>query len=182
MRQWMEGDFDKLLGAVHLGGKIRSRSRSDMAVHAGHMGVRRDFVGRELRMHHVAGLAAKLGRIHIRRPAIGSDGNNQQVDDGGHQDDVQAVAKDAIVQIYPGKFDRNLPGLLELSAAEKDADRNQQQACHEQSGKEQEEDNAEVGICVGPAYNLHQPVADHGHAGGAGDGAACKTDGVIAEE
>ena len=53
---------------------------------------------------------------------------------------------------------------------------------HEQRRQKQEEDDAEVGIVVGPAEQFDQPVADHGHAGGAGDGAAGKADGVVAEK
>ena len=182
MRQWMEGDFNKLLGSVHLGAKVSFGARANVTVDAGHMGMWGNLVGREFRMHYVAGLATELGRIHVGGTAIGGDGHNQQIDNGGHQHDVEAVTKDAVVEIDLGELDRNLSGLLELSAAEKDAYRDKKQTEYEQSRKEQEKDDAKIGISVGSAYNLDQPIADHGDAGGAGDGAACKTYGVVAEE
>ena len=153
-----------------------------MAIHAGHMGVRGDLVGRVLRVHHMAGLAAELRRIHVSRAAIAGHRDHQQVDDGGHQHDVQPVAEDAVVQIDLGKFGRNLPGLLQLSAAQKHAHRNQQQSGNKQGRQKQEEDDAKIGIVVGPAEDLHQPIADHGHAGGGGDGSAGKADGIVAEK
>ena len=50
----MEGDFKKLLGAVHLGAEVGFGAGADVAVDAGHMRVRGDLVGRVLGMHHVA--------------------------------------------------------------------------------------------------------------------------------
>jgi hypothetical protein len=95
MREWMQRNFNKLFGAVHFGAKVGFRARADVAVHAGHMGMRGDFVGGVLRMHHVAGLAAELGRVHLGRAAIRADGYNQQVDGGGDLHNVQAAAKNA---------------------------------------------------------------------------------------
>ena len=146
------------------------------------MGVRGNLVGCVLRMHDVAGLAAKLRGVHVGRTAIAGHGHDQQVDDSGHQHDIQAVAKDPVVEIDLGEFGGNLPGFLELSAAHKHAHRDQRQSGYEQSGQKQEEDDAEVGVVIGAAEDLDQPIADHGHASGAGDGAACQTDRVVAEE
>ena len=77
-------DLKKLLGAVHLGGKVRCRAGADVAGYAIHMRVRGDLVGRVLRVHHVARLAAELRRIHVGRAAITGYRNHQQVQDGGH--------------------------------------------------------------------------------------------------
>ena len=178
----MKTDFNKLLGAVYLGGKIRSRARADVAVNARHMRVRGDVIGRVFRMHHMAGLPAKLRRIHVGGAAIAGYGHDQQVGDGSHKHDVKAVAKDPVVEIDLGKFSRNLPGFHELSAAQKHAHRDQQQSGHKQGRQQQEEDDSEIGVVIGPAEDLHQPIADHGYAGGAGDGPACKAYGVVAEE
>jgi len=90
-------DLKNLLGTVHLGGKVRSRARADVAGYAVHMRVRRDFVGRVLRVHHVARLTAELRRIHVGRAAITGDRDHEQVHDGSHQDDIQSMAEDAVV-------------------------------------------------------------------------------------
>ena len=65
----IEGHLDELLGAVHLGCKVRLCAGADVAGDAFHMGVGGDFVGRELGVHDVAGLSAELGRIHVRGTA-----------------------------------------------------------------------------------------------------------------
>jgi len=75
-----------------------------------------------------------------------------------------------------------LTRFLKLHAAYKDAYWDKQQASDEQSRKKQEEDDAQVGIRIGPAKELHQPAADHGHAGGAGNGASDQTCWVITKE
>ncbi len=49
-------------------------------------------------------------------------------------------------------------------------------------GKKKEEDDAEIGIVTEMARELGQPVADHGDAGGGGDGAAGQADRVVAEK
>jgi len=146
------------------------------------MGVRRDFVGRELGIHHVAGSAAELRRIHILRTVIAGRGHNQEIDNGGHQHNVDAVAEDAIVEIDPGKFGGNLTRLFERPAAQEHADGDERQAQQEKRGKNQEEDDAQIRIVTKVARELGQPVADHGDAGGGCDGAASQTDRVVAEK
>jgi len=98
----------------------------------------------------MARLAAELRRIHVRRAAISGDGHHQQIDNGGQQHNVKSVAKDAIVEIDLGKFGRNLPGLLKHSVAQEHAYRNEYQPANEESRQNQEEDDAEVGVCTRP--------------------------------
>ena len=112
----MEGDFNELLGAVDLGIDIRLSAGADVAVDAGDVGVRGDLVGRKLRLHHVAGAAAELRRIHVLRAVIAGRGHDEEVDDGEDENDVEPVAKAAVVEIDPGKRGGNLAGLLELPA------------------------------------------------------------------
>ena len=137
----IDRDFNKLLSAIHLGGEVRGRAGADVALHTVHVGVRRDLVGCVFRMHDVAGLAAELWRVHIGGTAITGHGNDQQIHDGGHQHDVKAVAKDAVVEIYFGELCRNQPGLLERSATDKHAHRNQQQSGYEHGREQQEKDD-----------------------------------------
>jgi hypothetical protein len=178
----MQRDLDQLLGAVNLGFEVGFRAGADVAIHAGHVGVGGNLVGGVLRMHHVAGLAAELRRIHVRRAAVAGHGDNQQVEDGSHQNDVHAVAEDPVVEIDLGKFQWNMPGLLQHLAPMEDADGDHHQPGDEKGRQDQEEDNSQIRVVVGRAKDIHQPVANHGDAGGGGDGASSQTDGVIAEE
>ncbi len=133
-------------------------------------------------MHHVAGLPAELWRIHVRRAPIARHRHHQKVHDRSHQNDVQPMAKDLVVEIDLGKLGGNQSRLLQLSAPQKHAHGNQQQPGYEQSRQKQEEDDAKIGIVVGPAEQFHQPIADHGHAGGARNRAPGKADGIVAEK
>ena len=62
------------------------------------------------------------------------------------------------------------------------ADRNERQTEQKYRGKNEEEDDAQIGIVAEMARELGQPVADHGDAGGSGDGAAGQADGIVAEK
>ena len=181
-RKGVERDFKQLLGAVHLGAEVSFGAGADVALDAGHVGVRGDLIGRVLRRHHVAGCAAELRRIHVLRAVIAGRGDHQEIDDGGHQHNVDAVAEDAIVEIDPGKYGGNLAGFLQRPAAQVHADGDERQAQQEKRGKNEEEDDAQIGIVTEMARELGQPVADHGDAGGGGDGAAGQADGVVAEK
>jgi len=75
-----------------------------------------------------------------------------------------------------------LPGLPQFSPAQKQTHRNQNQPANEQRRQKQKEDDAEIGIVIGPAEDLHQPIADHRYAGGGGDRSTGQADGVVAEE
>ena len=87
-----------------------------------------------------------------------------------------------VVEIDLGIQERDLAGFLQFSVADQHANRDQHQAANEESRQKQEEDDAEVGVGIGPAEHIHQPIADHGHTGSAGNGSAGKTDGIVAEE
>ena len=181
-RKGVERDFKQLLGAVDLGVEVSFRAGADVALDAGHVGMRRDLIGRVLRRHHVAGCAAELRRIHVLRAVIAGCGDHQEIDDGGHQHNVDAVAEDAIVEVDAGKYSGNLTGFLQCPAAQVDADGDERQAQQEKRGKKQKEDDAQIGIVAEMARELGQPVADHGDAGASGDGAASQADGVVAEK
>jgi len=92
------------------------------------------------------------------------------------------MAKHSVVEIDFGKLGRNLAGLLQCFAAQEDAYGNQDETADEEGRQEEEEDDAEVRVVIGAAEHLDQPIADHGDAGSAGNGAARETDGIIAEE
>ena len=139
---FVEADLEKLFGAVDLGAEVGLRARADMALDTCHMRVRRDLVGRVLRMHHMAALPAKLRRIHVSRAAITGHGHHQQVDDRRHQHDVQAVAEDVVIQIDLRIRDGNQPGLLELSAPHPYANGDQQQPANKYTRQQEEEDDA----------------------------------------
>ena len=124
----MKADFNELLGAVDLGAEVGLRAGADVALDAGNVRVRRDFIRRVLRRHHVAGAAAKLRRIHIRCAVIAGGGDDEQIDDRCDEDDVEAVAEDAIVEIDAGKLGGNLAGFEQLAAAHPDADGNERKA------------------------------------------------------
>ncbi len=81
-----------------------------------------------------------------------------------------------------GNCGGNLAGFLQFPAAQEHADGNERQAQQEQRRQNEEEDDAEIGIVAEMAEELGQPVADHGDAGGGGDGAAGQADGVVAEK
>ena len=104
----IDADFNQLLSAVHLGFKIGLCARADVAGDAIDVRVRGDFVGGVLGMHDMAGLTAKLRRIHVGCATITGNGNHEKVDDGGDENDVEAVAEDAVVEINPGKRNGNL--------------------------------------------------------------------------
>ncbi len=111
----MKADLDQLLGAVHLGGDVGLRAGADVAGNAIHVRVRGDFVRGVLGVHHVATLPAELRRIHICRAAITGHRDHQQIDDGGCQHNIQAMAEDPVIQIDLGKFGGNLARFLQLS-------------------------------------------------------------------
>ena len=178
----MERNFNQLLGAVHLGAEVGLGSGADVALDAGHMGVRGDLVGRVFGRHYMAGAAAELRGIHVLRAVIAGRGDYQEIDDGGHQHDVDAVAEDAIIEVDPGKYGGNLTRFLQCPAAQVHADGNKRQAQQEKRWKKQEEDDAQIRIVTEMARELGQPVADHGDAGGGGDGAAGQADRVVAEK
>ncbi len=175
-------DFNKLLGAVDLGVDVSLRAGADVALDAGHMRVRGDLIGRVFGRHHVTGCAAKLRGIHVLRAVIAGRGHNQEIDDGGHQHNIDAVAKDAIVEIDPGKCGGNLTRFLQRPTAQEHADGDERQTQQEKRRENQEEDNAQIRIVAEMARELGQPIADHGDAGGGSDGAASQADGVVAEE
>ncbi len=178
----IETDFEKLFCTVYLGRKECSCARTNVTFRARHVRVCGDFVGRILRMHDVAGLAAKLGRIHVRRTAVRGDGNHQKVGDRSHQYNVQPVPKNPVVEIDLWKMGWNLAGDLELPAADKYAHRDQEQPANKQSRQKKEEDDAQVGVFVGQAEDLDDPIGDHRYAGCAGNSTARETDRVVAEE
>ena len=153
-----------------------------MALDAGHVGVRRDLVGRVFRRHHVAGAAAKLRRIHIGGAVIAGRSHHQEVDDGGHQNDVDTVAEDGIVEIDPGKRGGNLTGPLQFLAAQEHADGDERQTQQEQRRQNEEEDDAQIGVVAEMAEEFGHPVADHGDAGAGRDRAASQANGVVAEK
>ena len=160
---------------------MRLNTRADVAGNAIDVGVGRDFVSRVFGLHHVAALPAKLRRIHVRRAAIAGHRDHQQVDDRGHQHDVQTVAEDVVIQIDHRECSGNQAGLFQLPSAHPNAQRDQQQSENKEGRQKQKEDDAQIGIFVRAAKQLHQPIADHGHAGSGGDGSAGQTDGVVAE-
>ena len=80
----------------------------------------------------MAGAAAELRRIHILRAVIAGRGHDEEVDDGEYENDIEAVTKDAVVEIDAGKRGGNLAGLLQLSAPYENADGDERQA---QAGK-----------------------------------------------
>src|SRR6266567_374505 len=133
-------------------------------------------------MHYVAGLTAKLRRIHVSRAAITGHRYHKQVHDGSDQHNIQAVTKNPVVKIDFGKLSWDLPCLLQFPAAHKHAHWDQQQSQYKEPGQDQEEDNSEIWIVVWPAEKLYQPIADHGYASSAGNGAASETDGIVAEK
>ena len=181
-RERMETDLNQLLGAVDFGVDESLSSRADVAIDAGHMRVRGDEVSRILRLHHMAGAAAEFRRIHIRRAVIAGGSDHKKIDDGSDKHNIDAVAKDAVVEIDPGKCDGNLSGFLELSAPQKYADRNKRKAEQEDKRQDEDKDDAEIWIVTEMAGELGQPVADHGDGGGSGDCAAREADGVVAEK
>ena len=65
------------------------------------------------------------------RAVIAGRGDNQEIDDGGHQHNIDAVAKDAIVEIDPGKLGGNLARFLQRPAAQKHADGDERQTQQE---------------------------------------------------
>ena len=178
----VERDLDELLGSVDLGAHVGAGAGADVAGDAIDVGVRGDFVSGVLGMHHVAGLPAELGRIHIGRAAIAGHSDNQQVDDGGDEHDVDAMAEHAVVEIDFRKLRGNLAGFLESLAAEIDTDGDEDEATDEECGQDEKEDDAEVRVFFAAAEEFVEPVGDHGDAGGAGDCAAEEADGVVAEE
>ncbi len=103
----MRSDFNELLGSIHLGAQIGGSTGADVAIGAGHVRVSRYFVGGVLGMHHMAALTAELRRIHIRCAAIAGRSDDEQIDDGGYDHDVNAVAENGIVEIDLGKDGRN---------------------------------------------------------------------------
>ena len=50
----MEGDLDKLLGAVHFSGEISGCARANVALNTFHMRVGGDLIGGVFRVHYVA--------------------------------------------------------------------------------------------------------------------------------
>ena len=138
MREGMEGDFQDLLGAVHFGGEIRLEAGTDVAFNTRDVRVGPDLISRILRNHHVAGFAAKLRGVHVSGAAVTGDGNHEQIDNGSHKNDVEAVPKDAIVEIDAGKFGGNLTGYLQLLAPHEQADGNEDQSRDEEGRQNQE--------------------------------------------
>ena len=132
----IEGDFDKLLGPIHLGLEVRFGSGADVALYAGYVGVRGNFVRGVLGMHHVAGRSAELGRIHIGRSAITGRGDHQQIHDRSDKDDVESVTEHPIVEIDLGILSWNLTGELQLLATREQADRNKHQPKDKQRGQD----------------------------------------------
>jgi hypothetical protein len=55
-------------------------------------------------MHDVAGLTAELGRVHVGCAAIAGCRYNKEIEDCGGENDVQAAAEDAVVDVDLGKF------------------------------------------------------------------------------
>jgi hypothetical protein len=130
----------------------------------------------------MARLAAKLRGVHVGSAPIAGNRYNKEVHNGCDKDDIEPVAEDAVIEIDLGELCRNLAGLLELPAANEDAYWNQQQAENEQAWQEQKEDNAQVGIVIGPPEDLDEPIGNHCDAGSAGNGATGKTYWIVSKE
>src|ERR1700751_1850223 len=92
------------------------------------------------------------------------------------------MTKHAIVEVDLGELGWDLSRELQLSAADKHSNWYKQEPKHKQRGQYKEENNSKVRIVVRPAKKLHQPVADHGDASSAGDGASGQAYWIIAEE
>jgi hypothetical protein len=71
---------------------------------------------------------------------------------------------------------------LQFPAAQKHADRDERQAQQKQGRQDQKENDAKIGIDGEMPEDFGYPIADHRHAGRAGDGAAGEADGVVAEK
>ena len=99
----------------------------------------------------MAGLAAKLRRIHVGCAAIAGDGHDKEINDCGHQDDIESMAEHSVIEVDLGKFGRNLAGLLQVLRRRKTPTGNEYEPADEQCRQEQEEDDAEVGVVVGAA-------------------------------
>src|ERR1035441_10251114 len=124
MSDRVESHFNELLGAVYLSFQIRGRTRPDVTIRASHVGMSRDLICGIFRVHDMARCAAKLRGIHVGRAAVAGNRHNEKVDNGGHQHDIDAVAKHAVAEINFGEFRWNLTGPNQLASAEVNADWN----------------------------------------------------------
>ena len=139
-------NHQQLFGAVDLGIHKTLHARDDVAIGAGYAGVRGDMISVPLRRHHMARSTAEGGSVHIGDAAIAGRAHDHEVDEGRDHHKHDAAPKDRIAQVDLGKGRRHLAGGLERTPPEEYPNRNQNQAQNEKAGKNQVEENAEIGI------------------------------------
>ncbi len=171
----------QLLRPVHLGLHRGGESCADVALHAGHMRVRRDLVCGPLRGHHMAALAAEVRRIHVGDGAIAGRAHNDEVDERGHDDNLDPAPEDRVLEVDLGIDGRDLTERLEMPAPQPDADGNQDQPKDEQTRQKHIEENAQVGIGGAAASKeTDDPETDQHNGRRAGDCAADQAGPVVA--
>jgi len=110
--------------------------------------VRGVLVGRELRVHGVAGSSAELRRLHVLDRPIRDLSSNQEVSrGGGTEKPSQAPERGLAVEGNVGQ------PLLNLAPAQVDTDRNKGQAAKKNDRENQKEHDPDIGI-VDVAANL----------------------------
>ncbi len=113
----VKDDHQELLGSVHLGVDEPRNAGCYVALRAGDTGVRRGVVSIPFRGHDVTGLAAEVRRIHVSYAAVAGCAYDDEIDAGGDDYEIDAVAEDGVSEVDFGKDGGNLTGRFKLSAA-----------------------------------------------------------------
>ena len=109
------------------------------------------FVRHVLGLHRgVADLPAETRLVHEFDAAVGSQRDDDRVDQRQHQHGEDDVASMRIVEVDARPLGARYAARCDSSTLLPDADRNQHQAEHEQRRNDQEENDADVGVGVEP--------------------------------
>ena len=171
----LEGDGIELAQAVDLGLDEPRRAGPDVALHAGHPGVGRVEVRRVLGLHHrVARLPAELSGVHVLDGLVGGRPHDREIEEGQEEHEDHRPPQKRAPEVDGRVVGRQLAFFPELAAPQQRAERHQDQAQDEDGRKDEEEDDAVVGVNGAAARDQVGPEDEQrdggtGREDGAGD-------------
>ena len=154
-----------------------------MALDTSHPRVRRILIGRVLRGHYaVASGSAETHRVHILHATVGGGPNDKEIEHCSHDYPFQSTPDHRQLQVNGRINLRQLPSPKQTSSLEPDAQGNQQQPQHEDAGKNQKDQKANVRMRWSRKKNVIEPESDSGKRRTGRDYGTRKCDGILSQK
>ena len=182
-RVGVEGNRDNLPQARKLGADKPAGSRADVTSDAFHACVGRILVRGIFGCHHgVASLPTEAGAIHVGHAAIRGERENKNVDHGGPADERNPVPHRRSFQVDLRIIAWEFASVLQLSAAQKYSDWNQEQSKDEDARQDEEDQQADVRVRRTGQREVVNPEGDQRDGATGGESHANEANRVLAEE